>query len=391
MAQTSTTNPEVLDPASLGLDPEKVEALVARARREVEEGLLPSCQLALARDGQLALFETLGSATNDNRYVVFSCTKALMAGAAWLLIGEGDLSPDTVVADLVPEFGSNGKEVVTLENLLTHTAGFPNAPLGPPEWFTREGRLERFGRWRLEFEPGSRYWYHPTAAHWVVGELIERVTGGDYRTFVNQRVLDALGLSRFRLGVAEGDQGDVTTLEIRGEPATPDELQAVLGVREMPATEVTDEALVGFNDPAVRALGVPGGGGITTAADLALYYQALLDDPAGLWDAPTRRDGTSVVRVTMPDPFLGVPGNRTLGLIVSGDDGKSHLRGFGRTVSSTAFGHGGAAGQIAWADPATGLSFSYVTNGIDQNVLRQARRGVALSSLAGVCVADDRR
>ena len=58
------------------------------------------------------------------------------------------------------------------------------------------------------------------------------------------------------------------------------------------------------------------------------------------------------------------------------------LTNFGRTVSPRAFGHAGAGGQIAWADPATGLSFCYLTNGLDANVLRQARRGLALSSRA---------
>ena len=49
------------------------------------------------------------------------------------------------------------------------------------------------------------------------------------------------------------------------------------------------------------------------------------------------------------------------------------------------FGHGGAGGQIAWADPATGLSFAYLTNGHDRDLLREGRRIIALSSLAAVC------
>jgi CubicO group peptidase (beta-lactamase class C family) len=57
----------------------------------------------------------------------------------------------------------------------------------------------------------------------------------------------------------------------------------------------------------------------------------------------------------------------------------------GRTCSPGTFGHNGAGGQIAWADPATGLSFAYVTNGLDRDPLRQGRRGTAVSSLAAVC------
>ena len=98
-------------------------------------------------------------------------------------------------------------------------------------------------------------------------------------------------------------------------------------------------------------------------------------------------DATGVVRNTFPDPMLRVPANRTRGLVVAGDDGLSHLRGMGRTVSPAAFGHNGAAGQVAWADPATGLSFCYLTNGRDLNILREHRRTTAVASLAAVCAA----
>jgi CubicO group peptidase (beta-lactamase class C family) len=85
--------------------------------------------------------------------------------------------------------------------------------------------------------------------------------------------------------------------------------------------------------------------------------------------------------------LLGVPANRSLGLVLAGDDGGSAQRGLGHTVSPAAFGHNGAGGQVAWADPATGLSFAYLTNGLDRHVIRLWRRGSALSSLAGVCAA----
>jgi CubicO group peptidase (beta-lactamase class C family) len=132
---------------------------------------------------------------------------------------------------------------------------------------------------------------------------------------------------------------------------------------------------------------LPGGGGISDAADVAAFYQALLHDPKGLWDPAVLADATSVVRNTFPDPLVGIPINRTRGLVVAGDDGRSHLRGMGRTVSPAAFGHNGAAGQVAWADPATGLSFCYLTSGRDLHLLRESRRTTAVSSLAAVCAA----
>ena len=375
---------EVEKPEALGIVPERLDALLSRMRREVEQGLLPSCQLALARDGRLAAFETLGDATPGTRYVIFSCTKAIVAGAVWLLIAEGKLDIGARVAEYIPEFGSNGKDVVTVEQVLLHTSGFPHAPLGPPDWASRDKRLAAFTRWRLNWEPGTAFEYHATSAHWVLAELIERLSGADYRSFIRTRISEPLGL-HLGIGPSEEEQDGIAPLVNVGEAPTSAELEAVLGVPNLPVTEVTDESLLLFNQPANVAVGVPGGGGVMTAADLALYYQALLRNPGGIWDPDVLADATSRVRNTFKDPWIGTPANRALGVMVAGDDGLAFMRGFGRTTSPRAFGHGGAGGQIGWADPDSGISFSYVTNGLDRNPIRQGRRGVALSSLAAVC------
>ena len=364
---------------------EKVDQLRARAQREIDEGRLPSCQFALAMDNDVVVSETLGDATADHRYVIFSATKPIVASAAWLLIQEGDLDVERPVAQYVPEFGENGKDAVTVEQVMLHTSGFPGAPLGPPEWFDRDARVAKFARWRLNWEPGSRFEYHPTSAHWVLAEIIERLGGEDYRTFVRDRVLAPHGLARLQVGVPPDEHGDITMLEERGEEATAEEIEAVFGIRELPVTEVTHDAMLGFNEPAVRALGVPGGGAVSDASNLALFYQALLHNPKGVWTDALLDDVRYRVRNTFPDPLLGHAALRTLGLCTAGDDGKAHFRGFGRTVSPRAFGHNGAAGQLAWADPDTGLSFAFLTNGMDRHRIREGRRGVALASLAGDC------
>src|SRR5689334_12394201 len=78
----------------LGLEPAKVDELLARARRDVENGTLPSCQLAIARDGKVGVAVTIGDATPDSRFIIFSCSKALTASAFWLLIGDGSVDVD---------------------------------------------------------------------------------------------------------------------------------------------------------------------------------------------------------------------------------------------------------------------------------------------------------
>ncbi len=105
-------------PERVGINPAKLDALFARAEREVREGLLPSVQVAVAREGKIAAMRTFGrvthegrpaDATNDTLYVVFSSTKAITSAAGWLLIEAGKLDLAEPVADIIPEFRSNGK------------------------------------------------------------------------------------------------------------------------------------------------------------------------------------------------------------------------------------------------------------------------------------------
>ena len=118
----------VADPAELGIDPVALDALFARVQQDVDAGRLPSCQLALARDGRVAVWRAFGDAPVESRYVMFSATKAVVAGAVWILIGEGLIDITLPVAALVPEFATNGKDAITVEQVMLHTSGFPRAP-----------------------------------------------------------------------------------------------------------------------------------------------------------------------------------------------------------------------------------------------------------------------
>jgi CubicO group peptidase (beta-lactamase class C family) len=387
-------------PAEAGLDPAKVEAMFERAQREVREGLLPSCQLAIARNGKIGAAAVFGEAvqggvtkpaTNDTLYVAFSCAKGLFSAATWLLIQDGKLDVTQPVVTYVPEFGTNGKDTVTVEQLFLHLGGFPDAPYAQREWLDRAARIRRFQSWRLQFPAGKKYAYHATAAHWVMAEIVERLSGMDFRDFFRVRVAEPLGIPNLKMGLPRDQQYRHAQLTYVGAPMTAEELKQ-MGINVVMPTEISEETVLGFNKPEVLEAGCPGGGAVATAGALAMFYQALVNEgraPDGkqIWREDLLRDVLRIRTEGYFDRLLQVQPNRCLGMTIAGGDGKSGVRGFGKTNSAEAFGHNGVGGQVAWADPATGISFGYCTNGIDRNDFRQARRVVAISSMAAVCAA----
>jgi len=376
----------IATPQEVGLDEEKVEELLRRVRREVDEGLLPAVQIALARQGKVAVCESFGTATNDNLFCIFSATKAFTSSAIWLLLQNDQLDIAERVSDIVPEFATNEKEAITVEQLLLHTAGFPAAPFAPLDWNDPERRWGRFAQWRLNWPSGSRFEYHPTSTMWILAEIIERRGGLSFQQFVREGIAEPLNLPDLFVGLPDKENHRVMPCVHVGESLTSADYEQ-LGIPVPPVTEVTEEAILSFNRPEIRAVGVPGGGGITSAATLALYYQGLLHGGlAGqtVWQSETLRAARQVRTGELRDPMFNQLVNRGLGIVIAGDETRN-FRGFGKTNSADAFGHNGAGGQLAWVDPVTGLSLAYVTNGHDRNTFRQGRRGVAISSLAAVC------
>jgi CubicO group peptidase (beta-lactamase class C family) len=379
-------------PAEAGIDANKLTALFRRVQRDVDEGRLPSAQVAIARRGKLAGMRTFGQAvqggalrpaTDETLYTIFSATKAIVAAAVWTLFEDGKLRLDERVAEIIPEFASNGKENITVEQVLLHQGGFPLAPLGPGRWETRAGRLEAFGRWRLNWEPGSRFEYHASSAHWVLVEIIERRTGVEWQSYLRQRIIEPMGLTGLYVGVPEALNDRIAEVAYVVPPTPP---PGGWG-------EVTPNAILNFNRPDVRAVGNPGGGGVARAADMALFYQPLLN--GGVTATGTRIFKPETIAFATQvrtderyrDALNDIPVNRGLSVVVAGNDGQQELRGFGSNTSARAFGHAGAGGQIAWGDPESGISLGYLTNGfVEAEEMRQRTREV--SDLAAVCAAE---
>jgi CubicO group peptidase (beta-lactamase class C family) len=387
-------------PEEVGLDPSKVRALMDRAERDVRDGILPACQVAIARKGKIAAMKTFGSAvqggmkkpaTNETLFVAMSATKAVTSSALWLLIQEGRVSPADAIVKYVPEYGTNGKEKTTIEHLLIHTAGIPTAPGSFKDWGDRKRRLERFAQWRPVNPPGERFVYHIHANYWPIAEAIERITGERFGEFVRRRIAEPLGLPDLRIGLPRPIQHRMADLEWVGEPAAEEDYRK-LGITPPRANldSITEDAVLEMNHADLREMDFPAGGLMTTAGDIALFYQSLLDegrahDGTRVWQAEMLREARRIRSGDLVDPARGITANRALGIVIAGADGKGNLRGFGRTNSAEAFGHPGFGGQIGWAEPATGISFGYLTNGYDRNDLREGRRSVAVCSLAGAC------
>ncbi len=383
-------------PEDLGIDSEKLEAVFERAKRDVDDGTLPSAQVAIARRGKLAGMRTYGSAvqggtkqaaTDDTLYHFYSSTKAVVAAAVWLLFENDLLRLNERVADIIPEFGTHGKEIITIEQLMLHAGGFPYAPFAQPKWGDDDALFAAFSQWRLNWPVDSRYEYHATSAHWVLSEILHRRGGSDYKTFIRNHITEPMGLDELLIGAPPEQQHRVANVMYMGTPVEPPNGWG----------EVTPEHILNFNKPEVRAAGVPGGGGVASAATMALFYQPLIN--GGETASGTRimkresiEFGTKVrskphhidmtLKYFMPDVDVNV--NRALAVVVAGDDGYAFARGFGRTCSGRAFGHGGAGGQIAWGDPETGISVGYATNGF-LDAVKTGRRVTAIGSLAANC------
>ena len=167
----------------------------------------------------------------------------------------------------------------------------------------------------------------------MLADIIEAVSGADYRRFVAERICSPLGLPRMQLGVPRDQQGDIAELLSVGVPLSAAEWKEATGVDGLNLGEVTQDNLVALHHPAALEVGHPGGGLVSTAADLARFYQALLHNPGELWDPAILADATSHIRHTMRDDTLMVVANRTLGLMVVGDDDLAAWRGMGRTAS----------------------------------------------------------
>ena len=97
--------------------------------------------------------------------------------------------------------------------------------------------------WRTTWEPGTRFEYHPSSAHWGLADLIEEVSGRAYADVITERMMEPAGQPRW-LAIPESEQGDITDVYCVGEPVDPAEFDAQFGGRGILVFRVRELARV---------------------------------------------------------------------------------------------------------------------------------------------------
>src|SRR3989442_7967060 len=340
----------------VGLAADPLDRLFHIIEEHVATGRYPGAQIAIARHGQLAVFKTFGDAAidparrpahDDTLLLLYSNTKVLTACAVWLLVERGALRFTDTIAMHVPGFEANGKDEVTLIQVLTHQGGFPNADVPREAWEDHELLRRTVCGFTLEWTPGSRMFYHGRAAHWTAAVLIEALTKQDYRTFIRENVVEPLGL---------GGELFVGLPEVEGKRAVDMHEPSADGTRTVRRAEE--------NNAAFRRAGTPGGGGYATARAMAAFYQMMVG--GGTLNGVRLVSPRMVQYVTrnftgdMVDGYMGMPMHRGLGPHSRGTT--ATIRGLGSLASPRTFGHGGVGSSYCWGDPDSGVSFAYLTN-----------------------------
>jgi len=298
--------------------------------------------------------------TEDTIVGVFSSTKGVTAVAANLAIERGLLDPDAAVAKYWPEFGASDKEAITVRQVLSHQAGLPlvEGTFTLDEALSWEPIIEALAAQAPLWEPGTQHGYHMRTYGWLVGELLRRVSGRTPGTFIRDEVTSPLGADVW-VGLPEEQEPRVAMLvppkaSLAAALASLGDSLLLARVFSNPSGLFDYDHM--WNTRQLRACELPSSNGIADARGLARVYASCVGDGVDgrrtLTDA-TVHDATEV-NASGPDAVIVVETCFGLGFMLGSS--------FGPANPSSAFGHAGAGGSLAFADPSTGLAFAYVMN-----------------------------
>lgn len=352
-------------------------------------------EFAATEEAQLAVYFrgelVLDLATNhsaDAVSTVYSVSKGLSAVALAHLVDGGRLDLDQTVAHYWPEFAAQGKQDVTVRQLLTHQAGLPETDAGitAEEYQDHHAAAALLAAQKPFWRPGSAFGYHSLSIGPLMSELCFRITGQTIQQYYEANVRSAANSDAY-LGLPEELEDRVA--ELLPAPIPTAEEAARLGVdlyaRRTPIDVHVSRPLgdTFIQSPEGRRFGLPSAGGVASARGLAGIYQ---------WATGFGSDRGGI----SPDVLAEFSQSQVFGRDqVSGFAPRCHGIVFMKPTSvlpfgsHRAFGHDGLGGAIVLADPADQIVLGYVVRrmtfpgGMDRRLqvvvdaVHEAARGLA--------------
>jgi CubicO group peptidase (beta-lactamase class C family) len=299
----------------------------------------------------------------DSLYGVYSSTKGAAHLVVALLVQDGTLELDRRVTYYWPEFAAEGKGTLTLRDLLSHRAGLVGTDTGftADELADDRAMAERLADQKPFWRPGSAFGYHALVIGALTGEVVRRATGHTLQQIYDERVRAPYHLD-FHLGLPAALEPRFRSVQpmaptpkqqavIDAAPTGPHTLASIAFNAHVPhAGTLVDYA----NSRAVRAKGPASAGGVAAARGLARMYAATISEVDE--QAPLLK----------PDMIAEVGQIHSIGYDLVARTHRSYGLGFQSTadtwhpfLGAGAFGHSGAGGSQAFADPRTGLAYGY--------------------------------
>jgi CubicO group peptidase (beta-lactamase class C family) len=309
----------------------------------------------------------------DTIVLFWSATKGL--GSACLLhaLQERGIELARRVAEFWPEFAQAGKSEITFAQLLSHQAGL-SALEQPADVLDYDAVIAALEKQKPLWPPGTAHGYHARTFGFLVDESVRRLTGKRIADYWREKFGEPLGLDIW-IGLPESEDHRTATMYAAkaGGEQKPAEFYRQLTT---PGTLVQKtftsppglNSIAAMNKRENRAASIVSFSGIGSASSLAKFYAMLAN--SGEMEGRRYFNAETIAQMTMPlvtgtDRILQIPTTFSAGFMK--DPAGAEPRIFG--PSPSAFGHPGAGGSNALADPENGIGFAYVMNQMEQSLL----------------------
>ena len=334
---------------------------------DIAKGKLPGAVVVVGRKGRVVWQKTYGSRaveptreamTPETIFDVASLTKVVAtATSVMILVERGKLRLSDPISLYIPELKGDGRERVTIEQLLTHVSGYaPDFDLRE-RWTGHDEAIKRLIAEPLRNPPGTRFTYSDIGFI-ALGEVVARVSGMPLDEFAKKNIFTPLKMRDTGFRPAQTLQTRIAPTEKRrGQLSYLGDTAANIGAEG-------DVWLRGqVHDPtSYRMNGVAGHAGLfSTASDLAIYCQMILN--GGESNGVRILAPLTVAEMTRPRVVTSTGGTRGLGW----DINSSYSSNRGELFPLGSFGHSGFNGTSIWIDPASEMFVVFLSNRVHPN------------------------